>query len=347
MPNVSRTTEPPPLFESRLNSACRIVLAFVKARITTQPDETTPKQRESDSLYLFRSYKIEEVDPCNPPRNFGGKVNQPIWTVCRATIADRADRADPVLFKAAINESDVSFDGGAGVNPTSEALEEIFRLHKKSPRISASFGAGMPPPVSPSRAIRRRFSLRTLREIDRRNTLLSITDITALLDCESVHRYVQGKDRHLVDDPKSFQYFRFNVEEDLGNVPFDECKRNRDDGTGGRCSTFEYINRCTDIELAKPQVKKQLRELATQLVKQRRQRIKDDPDRWERFACCTVYICSDDECRNDEKAIFNLRREMRAHLQIIHKLPEGEQGQELETKLDECRKLPEYPGGPF
>ena len=333
---MSRTTEPPH-FESRLNSACRIVVAQI-----TKPNEKTPKQRGSDSLYLFRSYKIGGVDPYYLPRNFGWK-SESIWTVCRATIADRAD---PTFFEA--NEGYVSFDGSsARVNPTSEALEEIFRLHKKPPRISASFGAGRPPPVSPSRARGDRFLLRTVLEINRRNTLLSITDTTALRDCESVHRYVQGTGRQFVDDPKSFQYFRFNVEEDLGNVPFDECKTNRDDGMGGKCSTFGYIRRCTDMELAKPQVQEQLRELATQLVKQRRQRIRDDPDRWERFACCTVYICSDDECRNDGKGIFNLRREMRAHLQIIHKLPEGEQGQELETKLDECRKLPEHPGGPF
>jgi hypothetical protein len=251
-----------------------------------------------------------------------------------------------VIFEA--NEGGVYFDcSSARVNPTSEALEEIFRLHKKPPRISASFGAGRPLPVSPSRARGDRFLLRAVLEINRRNNLLAFMDTKALKDCESVHRNVQGMGRQFVDDPKSFQYFRFNVDEDLGNVPFDECKTNRDDGMGGKCSTFEYIRRCTDMELAKPQVQEQLRELATQLVKQRRQRIRDDPDHWERFACCTVYICSDDECRNDGKGIFNLRREMRAHLQITHKLPEGEQGQELEMKLDRCRKLPDYPGGPF
>lgn len=184
--------------------------------------------------------------------------------------------------------------------------------------------------------------LRRLREINR----LPKTAKPALPDCEWTHRNVQEMATNLADGPKSFQYFRFNVEGDLGNVPFDEFKWDRDDVVG-KFSTLGYIKRCTDIELAKPQVQEQLRALATQLVKQRRQRIRDDLDRWERFACGTVYICSDDECRIDGKAIFNLRREMRAHLQIIHELPEGEQGQELETKLDECRKLPEYPSGPF
>src|ERR1700688_4779334 len=90
MPNVSRTVENAPHFESRLNSACRIVLAYRKARATSQPDETTPTQRESDSLYLFRSYEIEEFDPYNHPRNFGKNIDQSIWAVCRATIADPA-----------------------------------------------------------------------------------------------------------------------------------------------------------------------------------------------------------------------------------------------------------------
>ncbi|PMD61716.1 uncharacterized protein K444DRAFT_662717 [Hyaloscypha bicolor E] len=318
---------------------CRtIVLAVRKERITSQPDETTPNQREFECLYLFRSYKIEEFDPDNPLRNYGWDINHTIRGVWFTTIVD------PTFFEAAISEGDFSFDGGAGVNPTFEALEEIFRLHKNSPIMSASFGAGKPPlPVFLFGKGRGLPSLIMQREVFR----LLKPDSIAALDCEEIHLLVQERARRLADGPKSFQYFRFNVEGDLGNVPFDECKTNRDDGMGGKCSTFEYITRCTDIELGKLQVQEQLRELATQLVKQRRQRIRDDPDRWERFACCTVYICSDDECRIDGKGIFNLRREMRAHLQVIHELPEGEQGQELETRLDECRKLPEYPGGPF
>jgi hypothetical protein len=321
---VSRTAENPRTLESRLNSAGRIVLA---ARTTRQLDETTPKQRESDSPYLFRSYEIEEFDPDNPPRNYGVDINHSITAVCCATTAV------PPLY------------GGFGANnPTIEALEEMDRLHKKRPRISASFGTGMPPPVPVVREGRLQL-LRRWRVINKHGMF----ENSSMWDCEETHWKVQEIAELLADGPKGFQYFRFNVEEDLGNVPFDEYKTNRDDGMGGKCSTFEYISRCTDMELAKPQVQEQLRELATQLVKLRRQRIRDDPDRWERFACCTVYICSDDECRNDGKAIFNLRREMRAHLQIIHELPEGEQGQEMEMKLDECRKLPkttEHPGGP-
>jgi hypothetical protein len=255
-------------------------------------------------------------------------INDTILAVCHAATADA-----PSFFDYGVN------------NPTTEAVEEMFRLHKKHPRISASFGTGMPPPPMPRLRESRLQLLRRRREIINDYRIL---EGLVLRDCEATHREVQEIAKPLADGPKGFQYFRFNVEGDLGNVPFDECKTKRSDGLGGKCSTFEYINRCTDIELTKPQVKEQLRELATQLVKQRRQRIRDDPDRWERFACCTVYICSDDECRIYGKGIFNLRREMRAHLQIIHELPEGEQGQELETKLDECRKLPKYSGSrPF
>jgi hypothetical protein len=252
-------------------------------------------------------------------------IDHTILDVCRAATAD-----DPDFLGYGVN------------NPTTEALEEMFRLHKKRPRISASFGTGMPAPLE---SLLRESRLRLLRRRREINDFRIPQD--SLWDCEATHRKVQEIAKPLADGPKGFQYFRFNVEGDLGNVPFDECKTKRDDGMGGKCSTFEYINRCTDIELAKPQVKEQLRELATQLVKQRRQRIRDDPDRWERFAGCTVYICSDDECRINGKAIFNLRREMRAHLQIIHELSEGEQGQKLEMKLDECRKIPDYPGEPF
>ena len=148
--------------------------------------------------------------------------------------------------------------------------------------------------------------------------------------------------------PKEFEYFRFNIEEDLFDIPIDACKKFRDNGRGGKCSTFSYINLCTQKELEKPQVQEQLQKLAKQLVERRRQRIKDDYDRWERFACCTTYTCTSDDCRVGGEALkFNLRREMKDHLQAVHEPDNSVQSPDLEAKLDLCRKLPDYPGGPF
>jgi hypothetical protein len=142
-------------------------------------------------------------------------------------------------------------------------------------------------------------------------------------------------------------YFRFDVRKAPEIVPFDEFKTIRDDGYGGKCSTLDYIQHFTDLELKGPQTHQSIHELARRLVEQRRRRIKDDIDRWERFTCCTLYICSEEECRFDGKLRkFALRRELKEHLQTIHASKMGEQ-KDLETKLDQCRKLPAFPRGPF
>jgi hypothetical protein len=202
-----------------------------------------------------------------------------------------------------------------------------------------------------------------------------------LTEPDKVHIQVQETQNRERGGPSQFEYFRFNVEKGLGKIAMDETKT----------PTFATIRQYTREELSKPEVKNQLSKLAELLVEHRRARIRDDPDRWDRFACCTTYSCSEEECRTEpgEPLTFALRREMRDHLLVKHRWaqepleeegsifdsegdpdvfeseggsvfsksegkwksykPEkkGQESSKLQKKLDQCRKEPEVPGGPF
>lgn len=320
---------------------CRtIVFAIRKAKTIRKPNESIKKSRPADSVYLFRSYRPDSFDECNPPRNYGVDINLKIWKVCRATTAA------PNYFDSQRIGDDEFCDGGAGVNnPTWEALEEMFSLHGSNVKLAASFGTGQwePPSIFREGSSSGLSRLHIVPALARVNRLLKNAK-GALTECQKTHEYVQKTERHLSGTFKAFQYYRFNVEDDLGKVKMDECKDRRDNGSGGKCSTLEYIRICTDIELGKDEVNAQLQALATILVAKRRRRIKDDPDMWARFATCVRYKCTEDDCRIDGKILyFNLRRELQQHLLTAHNTtPEL-----MEAELDQRRQWPEFPTGPF
>jgi predicted acylesterase/phospholipase RssA len=286
--------------------------------------------------FLFRSYSVFENtrDSDFNPRNWGANINQSIWAVCRATTAA------PTYFEPQLIDGEVFIDG-TEKNPTMMALSELRDLHKYCTKVVASFGAGTPGMHSMAEfdTLGQRRGLRRLLN-DARNlpsTLKELMENEKTHEC--VHRLAKLNDR--------LHYFRLNVQTALDIVTFDECKTIRDDGNGGKCSTFDYIQQTTDLELKRPQTHQHIHELARRLVEQRRRRIKDDIDRWERFTCCTLYTCSEEDCRFDgELLTFALRRDLKEHLQTIHASKMGEQ-KDLETKLDQCRKLPAFSGGPF
>jgi hypothetical protein len=114
-------------------------------------------------------------------------------------------------------------------------------------------------------------------------------------------------------------------------MKIDECKS----------TTLETLRKCAKQELAKQDVKNELKNLATEPVKQRRERIRRHPSDWERFACCTRYGCDVEWLeggRNQHS--FPTRHEMAIHLRTEH--PE-----ELDERLDRCRCLLEFLAGPW
>jgi len=149
-----------------------------------------------------------------------------------------------------------------------------------------------------------------------------------------------------------FDYFRFNVDEGLGKVKLDEWKQRRDDGDDGKCTTLEYISKCTHRQLESSATRELLRTLANKLVEKRRCRATRHTACWERFACCTTYRCLDERCAGgiDGKGpSFTTRDRMSHHLTTMH-TPQSTQRwttESLNARLDECRIMPEFPAGPY
>ena len=179
----------------------------------------------------------------------------------------------------------------------------------------------------------------------------------SLTDCERTHENVLRHSRFAQDTAAEFQYFRFNVKDGIGHVSLDEWKEERDTRLPGQMyTTLDMLRDHTQKELERPEVKVNLHNLALQLVRQRRERAKEDPEigRWERFACCTWYECTDETCRaGEDRYSFNLRGQMREHIEEHHPSPEyrnmtaEEVSAHLKVRLDLCRQLPEFPAGPY
>lgn len=318
------------------------MVAIRKGKTTVPAGGTINRSVLSDGPYLFRSYKPDEsqFNHERPPLNYGVDINHDIWQVCRATTA-----ATYYFEPQEIGDADFC-DGGAVVNnPTLKALDEMDSLHEYAVKIVASFGTGKPEHHSLLGPRAHKLNVAAAwAEVNRVFKTLK----AHLTECEEKHEQVEAQARRAKDGPGSFEYFRFNVEQDLGKVDMNEWKDRREDkragGPGGKCSTLEYIRRCTVTELEIPLVQQQFLELATMLVKRRRERVRDDRDRWERYACCTRYRCFDAECRVDGEILaVPMRREMQEHLERVHRV----QPDSLQSRLDRCRELPDFPTGPF
>jgi hypothetical protein len=283
--------------------------------------------------FIFSSYKINKTDIQGKrlPLNYDRRDNHDIVTVCRAATAA------PTFFRPQIIDDRNYTDAGLGFNnPTEEAMDEIRGLHSHELKTVASFGTGKPKRSSQRQQRAEKKFRRIARGI---NVLREIfkTAKAGLTDCEKAHLRVEKMAEHFSDQPRGFEYFRFNVEEGLGEMKIDENKP----------TTLATIERCARDELSKPEVQQNIRALAQNLVEHRRYRISTFPSQWERFACCTTYVCIDGCVDEKGEAIkFDTRDEMSYHLQEVHPNP-YESEQELKARLDHLRQQPQFPVGPW
>ena len=127
------------------------------------------------------------------------------------------------------------------------------------------------------------------------------------------------------------KYFRLNVEHGLGTVTFDKWKGKKGD------KTLPLIRTKTEEYLKSPDVKRDIAEIAKQLVEVRRQRSTWEPDldRWERFCHGVEYACPVSTCSDGAKR-HKARRSLRDHLKEIHSI----EPDELEPLLDEGKRFP-------
>ena len=223
-------------------------------------------------------------------------------------------------------------------NPTEEALNEMQKLHRGDVLAIASFGTGKPPPSSPFRRHIEGMDLgRSVgATIDHVHRLFK-TATGVLTDCEKTHKTVKSRIGD-ADVARRIQYFRLNPETGPNKVKLDEWKSSRANGKGGKGHTLERLENCVKDEIEERDMDGMIERLALLLVSQRRRRIEEDRDRWERFACCTYY-----KCNEENHTQYELRRDMRRHLSEVHHVG----ADLLANELNNCRRQPEFAGGPF
>ena len=125
--------------------------------------------------------------------------------------------------------------------------------------------------------------------------------------------------------------FRLDVEPGLNIRAFDPLVGKKGD------ETLKLMRTKTEEYLQSPDVKRDIAEIARQLVDIRRQRSiwEPDLDRWERFCHGVEYACPVSTCKDDAKR-YKTRRGLQAHLKAAHSIDPDK----LETLLDAGKRYP-------
>ena len=156
----------------------------------------------------------------------------PIWEAARAT------SAAPSYFDPVHIEDKTFLDGGLGHNnPSREALSEVWAIHRQLissehgysdfPSISLfiSIGSGL---TKTSKEPRRKFSPQVFSIISLLRSIATETESTEdmMQDFSAIGQ---------------FPYFRFNVDQGVGDLRIDEWKRPKKGGDPASSKTLQYI----------------------------------------------------------------------------------------------------------
>lgn len=195
-----------------------------------------------------------------------------------------------------------------GKNPSVEAYRSVKRENHndhQTVKVLVSIGTGQNPEAEQRSGSRLKFLVNVLTRLPE--------------ETERTHQCLLNVTRDHTD------YFRLNVKHGLGTIAFDEWKGKKGD------ETLQLIRTKTEEYLQSPDVKKDIAEIARQLVEIRRQRStwKPDLDRWERFCNGVEYACPVSTCKDNAKR-YKARQSLRNHLTEIHSI----EPDKLEPLLD-------------
>jgi hypothetical protein len=175
----------------------------------------------------------------------------------------RATSAAPGYFREMHIEGREFIDGAIGFNnPTEELCDEVEYLYgAKANSLILSIGTG----------IHEHSSLKFGGPVG------VIADALRMaIDCQRIHKNMEQR----CDREEGFGYYRLNVEDpQLGDIKL------------GAYRELPRIKTITEHYLSMSDVSKRLHEVAEILVKNRRDRISQNKDRWEAFCCDTRYQC--------------------------------------------------------
>jgi hypothetical protein len=174
----------------------------------------------------------------------------------------RATSAAPAYLREVEIEGRQFIDGAIGFNNPSEELhgEVEYVYGETANALILSIGTGLHGPPGSSG-----FG----------NTLgLVATALRMVTDCQAIHEKIASRSQR-----EKFDYYRFNVGNGMGNIKL------------GAYKTIPRIKELTMDYLSQQGTLDDLRKAAESLVKNRRDRIKQNRDRWEAFCCDTRYRC--------------------------------------------------------
>ena len=205
-------------------------------------------------------------------------------------------------------------DGGFGSNnPSEEAYYDIANKHGGTsknigPFISIGTGS-IPLKMFPGR----KGNLKNLRNtIANGKTLMQLPSRTARAH-ENMIRISN------FDGKEPFPYYRFDGGDRLGKVSLGEWKSHRYTFITGRdntpgCKTLAEIEAATAIYLRRPDVQRDLKEVAKILVERRRLRTRNESD-WDRYASFSYYECDFKDCNRER---INTAQEFKEHIRKKH-----------------------------
>ena len=140
------------------------------------------------------------------------------------------------------------------------------------------------------------------------------------------------------DGTEHFPYYRFEGGERLWKVGLGEWKSHRYTFITGRentpgCKTLAEIEAATAIYLRRPDVQRDLKEVAKILVERRRYRTRNESD-WDRYASFSYYECDFRECGHEKITTLQKLKEhiRKEHRTIVDDRP-------LETELKNKRRV--------
>ena len=248
-------------------------------------------------------------------RNYGDADGLPIWQVARATSAAPKYFA-PIKIRKGNGSEVVTFkDGGFGSNnPSPEACRDIIYKHgglTKNIGPFVSIGTGTDVPLA-------MFDGKGGIMGNVRNTIANVKTVFKLPSRTlKAHEYMLSLSYS--DNELKFPYHRFEGGKRLGKVDLGEWKGHKwtsitlRDKTPGAKTLLE-IEAAVALYLKRPEVERELEEVARILVDRRRLRTRN-ASKWDRYASFSYYECAVKGC---EKQHSNTLDDFKEHVRTTH-----------------------------
>ena len=311
-------------FATNENQCGTIVLAFRREE-GSREHQGTP--------YLFRTYKNFHLHSSGQrlSQNLGLAHQIPVWQVARATTAS------PTFYRPVIIDDHEYVGGSFGIhNPSAEIYDEVLNMNVDNIDIILSIGTG-----------KHRIRSRTHQFLEFRPGY-SRLEVEALSQMKTDEWQAGGRVRtnigSLIGRHRSkktaaapgqgSQTMLANPDNSSVSI-IRNAKISIAEWFQPRNVTEESIRKHTRVYLNREDVQSKINDISRILVQKRRDRVKSDLERWEKFCYETWYHCKIHGCPEPEEE-YSSRRALRIHILDKHSDKHSRRDREaLEAALDE------------